>query len=144
MKFSQPSKRKFSLLAAFKSMGFLTKLCFSWLVVLVLSAIFADLIPGLDDPNYQAWLFDTTGNELRNDTPSWNHWLGTDVNGRDILARLIYGARVSLAVVASGVTCGVIFGGLFGSFVGYVRGKREAVVMASIDVISVVLQNMVC
>ena len=96
-------------------MGFLTKLCFSWLVILVLTAIFADLIPGLDDPNYQAWLFDTTGNELRNDTPSWNHWLGTDVNGRDILARLIYGARVSLAVVASGVTCGVVFGGIKGN-----------------------------
>ena len=135
MKFSPRSKRKFSFLEAFKSMGFLTKLCFSWLVILVLTAIFADLIPGLDDPNYQAWLFDTTGNELRNDTPSWIHWLGTDVNGRDILARLIYGARVSLAVVASGVTCGVVFGGLFGSFVGYVRGKREAAVMASIDVI---------
>ena len=110
-------------------------MCSSWLFVLALAAIFADLIPGLDDPNYQAWLFDTTGKELRNDTPSWNHLLGTDVNGRDILARLIYGARVSLAVVLSGVSCGVIFGGLFGSFVGYVRGKREAAVMAAIDVV---------
>ena len=68
MKFSPRSKRKFSLLETFKSMSFLTKLCFSWLVILVLTAVFADLIPGLDDPNYQAWLFDTTGNELRNDT----------------------------------------------------------------------------
>ena len=83
-------------------MSLLTKMCSSWLFVLALAAIFADLIPGLDDPNYQAWLFDTTGKELRNDTPSWNHLLGTDVNGRDILARLIYGARVSLAVVLLG------------------------------------------
>ena len=127
-------RRRFSFWAVFKSMSLVTKMCSSWLFVLALAAIFADLIPGLDDPNYQAWLFDTTGKELRNDTPSWNHLLGTDVNGRDILARLIYGARVSLAVVASGVSCGVIFGGLFGSFVGYVRGKREAAVMAAIDV----------
>ena len=128
-------QRRFSFWAVFKSMSLITKMCSSWLFVLALAAIFADLIPGLDDPNYQAWLFDTTGKELRNDTPSWNHLLGTDVNGRDILARLIYGARVSLAVVASGVSCGVIFGGLFGSFVGYVRGKREAAVMAAIDVV---------
>ena len=128
-------RRQFSFWAVFKSMSLVIKMCFSWLFVLALAAIFADLIPGLDDPNYQAWLFDTTGKELRNDTPSWNHLLGTDVNGRDILARLIYGARVSLAVVASGVSCGVIFGGLFGSFVGYVRGKREAAVMAAIDVV---------
>jgi peptide/nickel transport system permease protein len=128
-------RRRFSFWAVFKSMSLVTKMCSSWLFVLALAAIFADLIPGLDDPNYQAWLFDTTGKELRNDTPSWNHLLGTDVNGRDILARLIYGARVSLAVVASGVSCGVIFGGLFGSFVGYVRGKREAAVMAAIDVV---------
>ena len=128
-------RRQFSFWAVFKSMSLITKMCSSWLFVLALAAIFADLIPGLDDPNYQAWLFDTTGKELRNDTPSWNHLLGTDVNGRDILARLIYGARVSLAVVASGVSCGVIFGGLFGSFVGYVRGKREAAVMAAIDVV---------
>ena len=128
-------RRRFSFWAVFKSMSLITKMCSSWLFVLALAAIFADLIPGLDDPNYQAWLFDTTGKELRNDTPSWNHLLGTDVNGRDILARLIYGARVSLAVVASGVSCGVIFGGLFGSFVGYVRGKREAAVMAAIDVV---------
>ena len=128
-------RRQFSFWAVFKSMSLVTKMCSSWLFVLALAAIFADLIPGLDDPNYQAWLFDTTGKELRNDTPSWNHLLGTDVNGRDILARLIYGARVSLAVVASGVSCGVIFGGLFGSFVGYVRGKREAAVMAAIDVV---------
>jgi len=128
-------RRRFSFWAVFKSMSLITKMCSSWLFVLALAAIFADLIPGLDDPNYQAWLFDTTGKELRNDTPSWNHLLGTDVNGRDILARLIYGARVSLAVVLSGVSCGVIFGGLFGSFVGYVRGKREAAVMAAIDVV---------
>jgi len=128
-------RRRFSFWAVFKSMSLITKMCSSWLFVLALAAIFADLIPGLDDPNYQAWLFDTTGKELRNDTPSWNHLLGTDVNGRDILARLIYGARVSLAVVLSGVSCGVIFGGLFGSSVGYVRGKRAAAVMAAIAVV---------
>ena len=63
-------RRQFSFWAVFKSMSLVTKMCFSWLFVLALAAIFADLIPGLDDPNYQAWLFDTTGKELRNDTPS--------------------------------------------------------------------------
>lgn len=38
-------------------MSFFTRICAGWLIVIVLGAIFADLIPGLKDPNYQGFLF---------------------------------------------------------------------------------------
>lgn len=100
-----------------------------WLVLIVFGAIFADLLP-LQNPNVGI----TVGNRP-NESPSLEHFLGTDNNSRDIFARLIYGARVSLTVSATAVGFGLIFGGFFGALVGYVRGKTESVVMAAIDVI---------
>jgi peptide/nickel transport system permease protein len=60
----------------------------------------------------------------RLEAPSWEHWLGTDEAGRDILSRVIYGARIPLlvsAAVAIGVLAiGVPLGGLAGYFGGFV------------------------
>ena len=127
-----PLTRRRRFFAALRSAPVLTKMCLFWLVVIVSAAVFADYIPGLADPNYQGWLF---GLDDKNEGMSARHWLGTDINSRDMLARIIYGARVSLAVAVTSVVFGVVVGGLLGSFVGFVRGKREAVVMASIDII---------
>ena len=76
-------------------MPLFTRLCTGWLVAIVLGAIFADLIPGLQDPNHQGFLFGTSST---NEAPSMAHFLGTDNNSRDIFARIVYGARVSLVV----------------------------------------------
>jgi len=109
-----------------------TRLCAAWLVALVGGAIFADLIPGLQDPNYQGFLF---GTAETNAPPSWDHLLGTDNNSRDILARIVYGGRVSLVVAVTAVVSGCVFGGFLGSLVGFVRGKTDAAVMGATDVI---------
>lgn len=109
-----------------------TRLCVVWLAVIVLGAVFADLVPGLQDPNHQGFLF---GTAKTNDPPSWAHLLGTDNTSRDILARIVYGGRVSLVVAGASVVVGTVFGMLFGCFVGYVRGKADAVVMSTVDVI---------
>ena len=66
--------------------------------------------------------------------PSWNHWLGTDREGRDVFARILYGTRISLTIgiVAVGIytTIGLILGGLAGYF-----GKTvDMVVMRLIEV----------
>ena len=113
-------------------MSFFTRICAGWLIVIVLGAIFADLIPGLKDPNYQGFLF---GDGATNERPSWNHLMGTDNNSRDILARIVYGARVSLVVSMTAVVMGSVFGGFFGVLVGFVRGKTDATIMAAVDVI---------
>ena len=114
----------------FGKMPWLTRLCFLWLIVVVLAAALADLIPGLADPNYQGFVF---GDGKTNEGPTASHWLGTDNVSRDILARLIYGARVSLIFAFSLVAVGVIVGGTLGSIAGYFRGFLETFLMALVD-----------
>ena len=48
----------------------LTRICASWVVVIIAAAIFADLIPGLPDPDYQGFLW---GNDKILEPPSWDH-----------------------------------------------------------------------
>jgi peptide/nickel transport system permease protein len=64
---------------------------------------------------------------------SWNHVLGTDHLGRDILSRLIYGSRVSLLVGASVVLVAGAFGTMLGLIAGYVRGRADSIIMRWID-----------
>lgn len=54
--------------------------------------------------------------------PSGQHWCGTDELGRDILSRLIWGARISLIVGSSVVACSLLLGLIIGSFAGYYGG----------------------
>jgi len=115
----------------FGKMSWLTKFCTMWLILVVLAAALADLIPGLPDPDYQGFVF---GDVKTNEGPTASHWLGTDNVSRDILARLIYGARVSLIFAASGVFFGIVIGGLVGSIAGYFRGFLETSLMFSVDV----------
>ena len=63
------------------------------------------------------------------------HWLGTDTMGRDIVARLIYGARISLAVGLLSPLIGLMVGGLLGCTAGYFRGRFESLIVAAMDII---------
>ena len=112
-------------------MSWYTRICASWVVVIVAAAIFADFIPGLPDPNYQGFLF---GYDKVGEGPSSRHWLGTDSVSRDILARVIYGARVSLIFAGSAVASGLLFGGVIGSLAGFMRGKVDGAIGFGIDV----------
>ncbi len=66
--------------------------------------------------------------------PSMDHWLGTDQLGRDVLSRMIWGARISLKVgfVATGVS--IIIGTLMGAVAGYYGGWVDAVIMRFVDI----------
>jgi peptide/nickel transport system permease protein len=66
--------------------------------------------------------------------PSSAHWLGTDQLGRDVLSRMIWGARISLKVgfVATGIA--VIIGTLLGAFSGYYGGGVDAIIMRFVDI----------
>jgi peptide/nickel transport system permease protein len=71
------------------------------------------------------------------DPPSKRHWFGTDQLGRDVLSRMLYGARVSLAVGFVSVGIAALIGIVLGSVAGYAGGPVEATVMRLVDLMLV-------
>ena len=65
--------------------------------------------------------------------PSWQHWLGTDENGRDVLSRLLHGGRVSLAVGGLAVAFALLLGGSLGAMAGFRPGPLDTVLMRATD-----------
>ncbi len=87
---------------------------------------------------FAPWLtpHDPTDINLRNrlQAPNATHWLGTDENGRDILARLMYGARISLLVGLGTVALRALIGITVGLAAGYYGGRVDALLMRITDV----------
>jgi peptide/nickel transport system permease protein len=67
--------------------------------------------------------------------PSSDHWLGTDQQGRDVLADVIYGTPASLEIGLIAGVLGVAFGGMVGLIAGYAGGVVDEVIRAFIDVL---------
>lgn len=67
--------------------------------------------------------------------PSLTHWLGTDQLGRDILTRILYGYRISLAVCTAAVGSALIVGGAVGLLSAYYRGWTERIAMRLMDIL---------
>lgn len=67
--------------------------------------------------------------------PSAEHWLGTDVLGRDQLTRIMYGSRVSLMVGFIATAVALIIGVLWGAVAGFLGGRVDAVMMRIVDVL---------
>ena len=66
---------------------------------------------------------------------SWTHPLGTDPLGRDLLSRIIYGARISISAGALAVAVSMVLGVLMGLLAGYYRGTIDTVISSLVDVI---------
>lgn len=67
--------------------------------------------------------------------PTAEFWLGTDVYGRDILSRLIWGARISLMIGLFAIGSAMIIGSLIGIIAGYYGGRLDIVLMQAMDVL---------
>jgi peptide/nickel transport system permease protein len=67
--------------------------------------------------------------------PSAKHWLGTDQIGRDVTARMLYGARVSLAVGLFATGLALVIGTIIGMCAGYFRGRFDLVTMRIVEII---------
>ncbi|MBR0774867.1 ABC transporter permease [Bradyrhizobium diazoefficiens] len=116
----QPVRRR-------RRLGFLFWFAICWIVIVFVLAIFAPILPlqnpvDMDMLERRAWF-------------SSEHWLGTDGLGRDELARLVYGARVSLTVGLCAPMIGLVAGGALGLLAGYFRGRFETLVVGSMDVL---------
>ena len=99
--------------------------------ILILLIIAAALAPWITPYGYEEMDF----NSMVATPPSSDHLLGTDTSGRDLLTRILYGARVSLLVgfVATGVA--LIIGVSWGIIAGYAGGKVDQIMMRIVDVL---------
>ena len=66
---------------------------------------------------------------------TWNHVFGTDDLGRDILSRIVWGARVSLAVAVVSVSIALLFGSILGAIAGYHKGLWDNLIMRAMDIV---------
>ncbi len=99
-----------------------------FLAVLVLAAI---LSPYLFD--YDTQVIGMNMPE-RLQPPSAAHWFGTDEVGRDLFARVIYGARYSLVIGVGSVLIGLVVGTILGSLAGFYGGVLDSVIMRGVDI----------
>ena len=67
--------------------------------------------------------------------PSLEHWLGTDIFGRDMLTRIMYGGRVSLMVGFIATAVALVIGILWGAIAGFVGGRVDALMMRIVDIL---------
>lgn len=86
-----------------------------WVVLWILLAIFANLLP-LQNPNA------IQASCILNSNPSSAHLLGCDNIGRDLLSRVVFGSRVSLVVGFASIALSQVVGGILGILAGYFRG----------------------
>jgi peptide/nickel transport system permease protein len=98
---------------------------FLFLAVITFSAVFADFVAPYD-PNQQDLANMISG-------PSWEHIMGTDQLGRDVLSRMLYGGRISLLVGVVSVVVAMFIGVLLGIISAMVGGKVDDVIMRLTD-----------
>ena len=107
--------------------GFGTWVCLGWLVLIIVLAAIAGFLP-LPDPK-------RTGLGPVSQGFTGAHPFGLDDLGRDMLSRVIFGARVSLIVGFSSIALGLLVGGALGVVAGYYRGRIEGLIMWAMDVL---------
>ena len=101
-----------------------------WLGTLLFVAIFADYLPFVRLPDRG---LDGAGNYAYG--PGADFWFGSDRNGRDVFARCVYGARITLLISVSSILIGLIWGTAVGMISGYRRGWSDRVLSVFVDVL---------
>jgi len=98
-----------------------------FIVIMALAAIFAPWVTPYDP------LTVDYGSMLA--APSWQHWMGTDSFGRDMLTRVIYGARTALAVGFLASFVGSTAGAIIGAVSAYFGGKIDMIIQGFMDIL---------
>jgi len=99
-------------------------MCF--LLLILFLAIFANVL-------FDETLVTAQNTAIRNNPPSMEHWFGTDLYGRDVFIRMVFGSRVSLAIGIVTMAVSMIIGGLLGAIAAYFGGKIDSVIMRLTD-----------
>lgn len=98
------------------------------ILILILLALFADVIADYDEVAIKM------NTSIAKQGPTLKHPLGTDEFGRDIFARMIHGARVSLQVGIIAVGIAIIIGGTLGAIAGFYGGRLDNFIMRGMDI----------
>ena len=106
------------------------KMAVGGLIILILMCIAALLTPWIAPYSYEQQDL-----VLGASSPSVEHWLGTDTLGRDLLTRLLYGGRISLAVGFIATAVALLIGVLYGTVAGYFGGRIDAAMMRLVDIL---------
>ncbi|MDB6054389.1 MAG: oppC [Verrucomicrobiales bacterium] len=99
-----------------------------FLILLILFALSAPIIAS------RTYAYDKQDLSMTSAPPSGRHWLGTDVLGRDLAIRILYGAQVSLAVGLAATIVAITIGVLYGSIAGFIGGKLDSMMMRFVDI----------
>jgi peptide/nickel transport system permease protein len=110
------------------TLGIAGALAVGWLVLVTLAAVLAPVLP-LDDPD------DNIGSIALRGPGTEGHLLGGDALGRDLLSRLVWGARSSLLLSVAAILLGLLVGGLLGLLAGYYRGRVATILVGLFDVL---------
>lgn len=100
-----------------------------YMIAIVTIAIFA--------PYIAPYSYEETDLILGPTPPSAEHWFGTDELGRDLLTRVIFGGRISLAVGFLATSVIVVVGVIYGAVAGYMGGKVDSLMMRFVDLLQV-------
>lgn len=100
------------------------------MVVVVLMTLLAIFGPMLSPYGYAQMDY-----KAMNQGPSWAHLCGTDKFGRDILVRILYGARISLTIGFVTAAINMVIGILYGGIAGFLGGKADLIMMRIVDII---------
>ena len=99
-------------------------------IVLVVMVVLVLLTPWIAPYGYEAQNLD-----LGATPPSAAHWLGTDIFGRDLLTKILYGGRISLAVGFIATAVALVIGVTWGAVAGYVGGRVDSMMMRFVDIL---------
>lgn len=114
-------------LIAFLRRNALATLGLAVLLLIVLAVVFGPMISPYGPTKLNVL------NKLQG--PSFAHWLGTDNLGRDVLTRVLYGGRFTLAIGVGVVSIAFVIGVFFGTLAGFVGGAVDMVIMRVVDAI---------
>lgn len=86
-------------------------------------------------PIFSSHTYDEQNLMMTNSPPSWEHWFGTDNLGRDIFIRVLYGARISLAIGIVASLLNLFIGVIYGGIAGFCGGKIDRIMMNIVDIL---------
>ena len=103
--------------------------------MLGLGIIVAIFLMAIFGPMLSRYTYDGQNFMVANEFPSWEHLFGTDMFGRDLFVRVMYGARISLAVGLMASLINLTIGVIYGSISGFVGGRTDDIMMRIVDTI---------